>query len=231
MSFSTYLEDRGLRSSMRLQPQEVRYLYNDYQASRPATTGTTALAAPQQGNDESGMGLSDIGGLLKMFTGDGGSGDSEGIGGLLQQFTGGGDSGGDSGGGMGGGSWGGAFGGAMAGVQAGNENYRNDPNMRNKRDGFGTKYRDSRAEVGGAALGGVMGYYGMGALARPAVKAAHPVMEPATRWAINTGDSFGGAGGAMLMDPFGTVASGKYSGEELAWGATLGPAAKWFGII
>lgn len=139
--------------------------------------------------------------------------------------------GGQGGGGGMGGSWAGVPGGVMSGIQAGNMNYQNDPNMRNQKDGFGTKYRDSRAEVGGAVLGGVMGYYGLGALAGPAVQAAHPVMEPATRWAINTGDKMGGAGGAMMMDPFGTVASGKYSGEELAWGAALGPAAKWFGII
>ena len=139
--------------------------------------------------------------------------------------------GGQGGGGGMGGSWAGVPGGVMSGIQAGNMNYQNDPNMRNQKDGFGTKYRDSRAEVGGAVLGGVMGYYGLGGLAGPAVQAAHPVMEPATRWAINTGDKMGGAGGAMMMDPFGTVASGKYSGEELAWGAALGPAAKWFGII
>jgi hypothetical protein len=203
MGFDQYLQSQGYERGARLDPQQAWFQYNQYSAQQE----------PQQGGGGA-VGMASIG---KMFGGGG--------------MGGGGDSGGDSGGGMGGGSWGGAFGGAMAGVQAGNENYRNDPNMRNKRDGFGTKYRDSRAEVGGAALGGVMGYYGLGALAGPAVKAAHPVMEPATRWAINTGDSFGGAGGAMLMDPFGTVASGKYSGEELAWGATLGPAAKWFGII
>jgi hypothetical protein len=137
---------------------------------------------------------------------------------------------GGGGGGMGG-SWAGVPGGVMSGIQAGNMNYQNDPNMRNQKDGFGTKYRDSRAEVGGAVLGGVMGYYGLGGMAGPAVEALHPVMEPATRWAINTGDKMGGAGGAMMMDPFGTVASGKYSGEELALGALMGPAAKWFGII
>lgn len=131
----------------------------------------------------------------------------------------------------GGGSWGGAVGGALAGAAAGHMNYQNDPNMSNQRDGFGTKYRDNRAEVGGAVLGGVMGYYGLGGMAGPAVQAAHPVMEPTTRWLINTGDSFGGAGGALMMDPIGTVASGKYDGKELALGALMGPAAKWFGVI
>jgi hypothetical protein len=150
-----------------------------------------------------------------------------GLGSMLGKFMG----GGEGGGGMGGGSWGGAVGGAMTGAAAGHVNYMRDDNMRNQKDGFGTHSKDYRAHVGGAALGGVMGYYGMGAAAGPAVVAAHEVMEPATRWAINTGDKMGGAGGAMMMDPFGTVASGKYSGKELAWGAALGPAAKWFGII
>ena len=165
--------------------------------------------------------------------GDQQSGGGNGMGsmmGLGQSLMGSQGGGGQSAGGMGG-SWGGAVSGALAGMQQGSINYANDPNMSNQKDGFGTNYRDYRAEVGGAALGGVMGYYGAGAMAGPAAEALHPVMEPATRWAINTGDSFGGAGGAMMMDPFGTVASGKYSGEELAWGATLGPAAKWFGII
>jgi hypothetical protein len=130
-----------------------------------------------------------------------------------------------------GGGWGGAAGGAIAGAAAGHANAINDPNMSNKRDGFGTKYRDSRAEVGGAVLGGVMGYYGLGGMAGPAVTAAHPVMEPTTRWLINTGDHMGGAGGALMMDPIGTVASGKYDGKELALGALMGPAAKWFKII
>jgi hypothetical protein len=127
--------------------------------------------------------------------------------------------------------WGGVPQGAMAGFAAGQYNYENDPVMKSGKDGFGTHYPDYRAQVGGAVLGGVMGYYGLGSVAGPAVMAAHPVMEPATRWAINTGDKMGGAGGALMLDPFGTVASGKYSGKELALGALLGPAADWFGII
>lgn len=159
----------------------------------------------QRGSQQSGGGMDSMLGLGKSLMGSQG------------------------GGGMGG-SWGGAASGALAGIQQGSINYANDPNMSNKKDGFGTNYRDYRAEVGGAALGGVMGYYGLGGVAGPAVEAAHPVMEPTTRWLINTGDKMGGAGGALMMDPLGTVASGKYSGEELAWGATLGPFAKWFGI-
>ena len=166
------------------------------------------MIAPQREESNGGMDLGGIAGIAKGLMG-----------------------GGKEGGGLSGGSWGGAAGGALAGAMAGQANYESDPNMRNQKDGFGTKYKDYRAHVGGAALGGVMGYYGLGGLAGPAVQAAHPVMEPATRWAINTGDKFGGAGGALMMDPFGTVASGKYGWKELALGASLGPAAKWFGII
>ena len=203
MGFDQYLQSQGYERGARLDPQQAWFQYNQYSAQQE----------PQQGGGGA-LGMASIG---KMFGGGGMGGGGQG-------------GGTQSAGGMGG-SWAGVPGGVMSGIQAGNKNYQNDPNMRNQKDGFGTKYRDSRAEVGGAVLGGVMGYYGLGAAAGPAVEALHPVMEPATRWAINTGDSFGGAGGAMMMDPFGTVASGKYSGEELAWGATLGPAAKWFGII
>lgn len=201
MGFDQYLQSQGYEQGARLDPQQAWFQYNQYSAQ------------PQQ--QQGGGGALGMASLGKMFGGGGGMG---------------GGGGAQSAGGMGG-SFAGVPGGVISGIQAGNKNYQNDPNMRNKKDGFGTKYRDNRAEVGGAVLGGVMGYYGLGAAAGPAVEALHPVMEPATRWAINTGDSFGGAGGAMMMDPFGTVASGKYSGEELAWGATLGPAAKWFGII
>jgi len=169
--------------------------------------------APQQQDDGMGdmMGMAgNIGG--KALSGQqGGGGNSQGF--------------------MGGGGWGGAAQGAMAGFAAGQYNYENDPVMKSGKDGFGENYPDYRAQVGGAVLGGVMGYYGLGALAGPAVIAAHPVAEPATRWAINTGDKMGGAGGALMLDPFGTVASGKYSGEELAIGALMGPAADWLGII
>ena len=64
------------------------------------------------------------------------------------------------------------------------------------------------------------------AFAGPAVSASHPFMEPTTRALIKFGDSWGGAGGALMMDPLGTVSSGKYSGGELALGALLGPFSK-----
>lgn len=138
--------------------------------------------------------------------------------------------------GMGGGGTGaayaGAAGGALGGYLAGRENYKNDPNMWNQKDGFGTKHKDYRAEVGGGTLGGVMGYFGGpigGALAYPAVKAVHPIMEKGTRGVINFGDKIGGAGGAMMLDPIGTMASGKYSWGDIGKGALLGPAQKWLG--
>jgi len=121
-------------------------------------------------------------------------------------------------------------GGVLSGLQAGDANYRNDPNMTNKRNNFGTNYPDMRAHVGGAVLGGVMGYFGGpagAAFAGPAVELVHPYAEQATRTMINFGDSWGGAGGAMMMDPIGTLASGKYGVGELAKGMFLGPIAKW----
>ena len=124
-------------------------------------------------------------------------------------------------------------GGALAGLQQGMVNARNDPNMSNHRNGFGNAYPDVRAQVGGTVLGGVMGYFGGpagAAFAGPAVELVHPYAEQATRTMINFGDSWGGAGGALMMDPIGTLSSGKYNIGELAKGAFLGPFAKWLHI-
>jgi len=132
-----------------------------------------------------------------------------------------------SGGAMG--AWAGPVSGALMGFQQGMINAQNDPNMSNKKQGFGTKYPDVRAQVGGAVLGGVLGYFGgpIGAsFAEPAVALAHPIMEPTTRALINFGDSWGGAGGALMMDPIGTLSSGKYSVGQLAKGFFLGPFSK-----
>lgn len=206
--FNTYLRDYGFSVGTELGANEYRSLYKSWELGKsPAWDIVKTRAAQPQQQDSGGGGMGGAMGLGKSLMG-GKDGQSSGMGG----------------------SWGGAASGAMQGAMAGHMNYQNDPNMSNKKDGFGTHYRDNRAEVGGAVLGGVMGYYGLGELAGPAVTAAHPVMEPTTRWLINTGDSFGGAGGALMMDPIGTVSSGKYSGEQLAWGAALGPAAKWFGL-
>lgn len=126
----------------------------------------------------------------------------------------------------------GPVGGALAGLQAGIQNAENDPNMSNQKDGFGAKYKDRRAEVGGAVLGGVMGYFGGPAgasLAGPAVTLVHPIAEKTTRTMIKFGDSWGGSGGALMMDPIGTVASGKYNAGQLLKGALLGPFSKLIG--
>lgn len=123
----------------------------------------------------------------------------------------------------------GTLGGATAGYLAGRDNYNSDPNMRNGKDGFGQYHRDWRAEVGGGTLGGVMGMFGYGAAAYPAVRAAHYVMEPVTRQGIKLGDKIGGVGGAMMIDPLGTASSGKYSWGDIGKGALLGPAKKWLG--
>lgn len=130
-----------------------------------------------------------------------------------------------------GGGWGSAAGGALMGYAQGAQNYQNDPNMQNQKDSFGTAHKDYRAEVGGATLGGVMGYYGGpvgAALAGPTVKAVHPFMEKGTRGVINFGDKVGGAGGAMMLDPIGTAASGKYKWGDVIGGGLLGPAYNLF---
>lgn len=117
-----------------------------------------------------------------------------------------------------GGGWMSALAGAMAGYNQGRKNYEEDPNMWSGKDGYGTYHKDYRAEVGGGTLGGVMGYWGGpigAALAGPAVKGAHSFMEPATRNVVNFGDKWGGATGAMLMDPAAAASSGKYKWGEI----------------
>jgi len=204
MDFDTYLERNGYSRGTYLQPSEAKSLYSSYQStlSSPAWAIATAPKPQQQQQQQQG---------------DGGM--SGAAAGIAQNYA--------TNGTMTAG-WAGVPQGAANGFMAGVYNSQTDPNMSNKKDGFGTKYRDSRAEVGGAVLGGVMGYYGLGSLAGPATIAAHKFMEPATRSAIKWGDSWGGAGGALMVDPIGTVASGKYSGGELAKGALLGPFTKAF---
>ena len=212
MTFDSYLQQNGFRQGDYLPPQDASRMYSGYQSSISGNPAWGVAAAPRQTQAAS------------SGSGGGGMGAAAGIAGNYM----GGGSGGS--GGMGAG-WAGVPQGAMAGFAAGQYNYETDPVMKSGKDGFGEHYPDYRAQVGGTILGGVMGYYGLGSLAGPATIAAHQFMEPATRWAINTGDSFGGAGGALMMDPFGTVSSGKYSGKELALGALMGPAADWFGVI
>lgn len=130
-----------------------------------------------------------------------------------------------------GGGWASAAGGALNGYMQGRQNYADDPNMWNGKDGYGKYHKDYRAEVGGGTLGGVLGYYGGpvgAAVAGPVVKWVHPYAEKGTRGVINFGDKVGGAGGALMLDPIGTVASGKYSWGELGKGALLGPLGKLF---
>lgn len=130
-----------------------------------------------------------------------------------------------------GGSYMGAATGALAGYGAGKKNYYTDPAMRSGEDGFGKYHRDYRAEVGGGTLGGVVGYYSNG-YANPIipqlVEWVHPYAQDMTRDMIMLGDKAGGAYGAMMVDPIGTWASGKYSNSDLfASGATplLAPIA------
>lgn len=205
-SFDTYLERNGYAKGTYLQPNEAKSLYASYSASTSPAWAIAIAPKPQQQQQQGDNGMmGTAAGIASNYVG-GGSGGS---------------------GGMGAG-WAGVPGGAANGFMAGVYNTQTDPNMTNKKDGFGTKYKDYRAIAGGTILGGVMGYYGLGSLAGPATIAAHKFMEPATRSAIKWGDSWGGSGGALMVDPIGTVASGKYSGGELAKGALLGPFAKAF---
>ena len=117
-----------------------------------------------------------------------------------------------------GGGWMSGVAGGLAGYNQGRQNYENDPNMKSGADGFGKYHKDYRAEVGGGTLGTVLGYWGgpLGAAAAgPAVKEAHKFMEPTTRKLVNFGDKWGGATGAMLMDPAAAISSGKYSWGEV----------------
>jgi len=211
-NFDAYLQRNGYAKGTYLQPSEAKSLYASYSSGSNAAAPWAIATAPkpqaQQQGDNGMMGTA--AGIASNYVG--GSSGASGGGGAS---------------GMGGG-WAGVPQGAANGFMAGVYNSQTDPNMSNKKDGFGTKYRDSRAEVGGTILGGVMGYYGLGSLAGPATIAAHKFMEPATRSAIKWGDSWGGAGGALMVDPIGTLASGKYSGGELAKGALLGPFTKAF---
>lgn len=146
----------------------------------------------------------------------------------------------DSGGGSSmGGGWGSAFTGAIAGVTAATnrrEKYkaegREDPVMeRAKADGFGQEHEDWRDIAGGGTLGAVLGYFGGpvgSAVAGPVVDAVHPYGEKLTRTMVNLGDDLGGVGGAMMTDPIGAIASGKYSYEDTFWGGLLGPAYDLF---
>ena len=138
-----------------------------------------------------------------------------------------------------GGGWGSAFTGAIAGVTAATnrrEKYkaegREDPVMeRAKADGFGQEHEDWRDIAGGGTLGAVVGYFGGpvgSALAGPIVDAVHPYGEKLSRTMVNLGDDLGGVGGAMLTDPIGAIASGKYSYEDTFWGGLLGPAYDLF---
>lgn len=208
--FDAYLESQGFQKGAYLSPETAQRYYTDFSGSNRslnpamfASRGSTA-SAQQSGGQQGGMGM--LGGIAGgMLKGQGGGGNAGGFGGSVAGIP------------------GGAISGAMAGHQAA----KNDPDMSSGKDGFGKHWRDSRAEVGGAVAGGVMGYYGLGALAGPAVTASHPFMEPTTRALIKFGDSWGGAGGALMMDPIGTVASGKYSAGDLVKGALLGPLSKY----
>jgi len=102
---------------------------------------------------------------------------------------------------------------------------------RAEKEGYGKYHDDVRDYAGGGTLGAVVSYFGGpvgGALAGPIVEAAHPYGERLSRNMINAGDKIGGAGGAMMLDPVGTMSSGKYKWKDIAKGAVMGPLMKLF---
>jgi hypothetical protein len=208
MDFDSYLQNNGFKKGDYLSPETARGMYSSYNASMSTPAWSMVANAPKQTETSQSNSGGGLGGALGNTAG-----------GMAQNYA--------STGSLKAG-WGGVPGGAANGFMAGQYIYETDPRMKSKKDGFGTKYGDYRAQVGGAVLGGVMGYYGLGSLAGPATIAAHQVMEPTTRAAIKWGDSWGGSGGALMVDPIGTVASGKYSGGQLLKGALLGPFTKVF---
>ena len=214
-TFDSYLQQRGFGSGTKLTPTEASAAYTDYQSSLK-TPAWSFVASKQSEPTQQSSGSNPM------------MGAATGIGMQYAKSAGSSGASGASGSGGFGGSWAGVPQGAFAGWAAGKYKYDNDPKMKSKKDGFGENYPDYRTQVGGAIGGGVLGYYGLGSIAGPAVSVAQEGMEPATRAAIKWGDSWGGAGGALLVDPIGTVSSGKYSGEELAKGALLGPFTKLF---
>lgn len=205
-SFDTYLQRNGYAKGTYLQPSEAKSLYASYSAGNSPAWAIATAPKPQQQQEQGDNGMmSTAAGIASNYVG-GGSGGASGMGA----------------------GWAGVPGGVVNGVMAGHYISQTDPNLSNQKDGFGKNWQDRRAYVGGAITGGVMGYYGLGALAGPATILGSKFMEPATRAAIKWGDSWGGAGGALMLDPIGAVASGKYSTSELAKGALLGPFTKAF---
>lgn len=91
----------------------------------------------------------------------------------------------------------------------------NDP------DGFGKNAPDNRHMAGKATMQAIGNWLGgtYGGMAGSALaEVFHPAGEAISRAVITTGDKMGGPGGALVLDPIGTTASGKYTNEELAKG-------------
>lgn len=206
-SFDDYLATKGYKRGSRLDSRVADMEFTAFEmAQQPVSIAQPRAQSQPSGSNPMMGAASSIG--LGMLRNQAGGGQSTG-----SQF---------------GGSWAGVPGGAISGAMAGHRASENDPNMHKGKDGFGKHWRDSRAEVGGAVAGGVMGYYGLGGLADPVVTATYPIMEPASRALINWGDDLAGAGGALRLQPIATVASGKYSIGDLLKGLALGPLDRFF---
>lgn len=100
-------------------------------------------------------------------------------------------------------------------------------------DGFGKEGPDNRHMAGKATMSVIGRWLGgpLGGLAGSALaEVVHPVGEAVSRGAITTGDKAGGVSGAILMDPIGTSASGKYKPEDIAKGnLAIAAGVPWAG--
>lgn len=100
-------------------------------------------------------------------------------------------------------------------------------------DGFGKEGPDNRHMAGKATMSVIGRWLGgrLGGMAGSALaEVVHPVGEAVSRGAITTGDKAGGVSGAILMDPIGTSASGKYKPEDIAKGnLAIAAGVPWAG--
>lgn len=130
-----------------------------------------------------------------------------------------------------GGSYLGAATGAMAGYGQGTASEYTNPDYTSGEDDYGKYdtmgtgggikgkngkvYYDKRGQIGHTIGGGFLGYWGGSPLVSSVARWSDPYLEDMTRSVLNIGDKFGGVTGAMLVDPIGAIASGKYSTNDI----------------
>lgn len=137
------------------------------------------------------------------------------------------------------GSYLGAATGALAGYSQGtaaehtNPDYTSGEDDYGKYDTLGTGggikgkdgkvYYDKRGQIGHTIGGGFLGYWGGSPLVSSVARWSDPYLEDMTRSVINLGDRLGGVTGAVMLDPIGAIASGKYSTNEIGKAGLLAP--------